>query len=229
MKQIIKKSVLKITSLAVIITLTACGKLDVIGDTSIKSFDKILKIIPDKITEDQDKAGYSLEAPDGSARFIWSNDYSKTQYDVLLELDATPFINAGLDTNKLPDGMFVNEKIILGTDLGSDQLTYKNEVTPLESYKQIVSLYRNHITYHEALDHYGVDLTNGNVFEWAKDMTKNDKDIVFVLNPQVFIDAGVDPNKVEGWVFAKVEVMGKGNEMTEVDKLLKPFELDGSK
>lgn len=31
-------------------------------------------------------------------------------------------------------------------------------------------------------------------------------DIVFVLNPQMFIDAGVNPQEVEGWVFAKVEL-----------------------
>jgi len=70
-----------------------------------------------------------------------------------------------------------------------------------------------------------VDLANGNMFEWAKDMSKNDKDIVFVLNPQVFIDAGVDPAKVEGWVFAKVEKEDENGKKIQVDKFLKPFDL----
>ena len=47
-------------------------------------------------------------------------------------------------------------------------------------------------------------------------MDKNDKDIVFVLNPQPFIKAGVDPNKIDGWIYAKVG---------EDYKLLKPFDL----
>jgi F420-0:gamma-glutamyl ligase len=65
------------------------------------------------------------------------------------------------------------------------------------------------------------------MFEWAKDMTTNDKDIVFVLNPEVFINAGVDASNVEGWVFAKVETMDESGKKIEVDKFLKPFDLDG--
>jgi hypothetical protein len=47
---------------------------------------------------------------------------------------------------------------------------------------------------------------------------------VFVLNPEPLIAAGVDPQKVEGWAFAKVEVHMDGKP-TEVDKFLKPFDL----
>ena len=210
--------------------LTACSKLDVIGDQSIKSFDAVLNEIGDNVNEDTAFGGWSLEAPDGAARFVWSQDFSRTTtYDAYLELDAQPFIDAGLDAGKLPDGMLAGDKLILGTDFGSDALSYNGEVTPLASYKKIVELYRDNITYHMALDHYGVDLTNGNMFEWAKDMSTNDKDIVFVLNPEVFINAGVDPNNVEGWVFAKVQTMDEKGKDIEVDKLLKPFELDGNK
>jgi copper chaperone CopZ len=81
------------------------------------------------------------------------------------------------------------------------------------------------IGYHGALDHYGVSLGDGNLFEWAKDMSANDKDIVFVLNPAPFIAAGVDPNKVDGWAFAKVTVDDENDKPIEVDKLLKPFNL----
>lgn len=56
-------------------------------------------------------------------------------------------------------------------------------------------------------------------------MDKNDKDMVFALNPEVFIQAGVDPQKVEGWVFAKVETMDMNGKDKEVDKFLKPFDL----
>uniref|UniRef100_UPI003221A392 hypothetical protein n=1 Tax=Acetoanaerobium noterae TaxID=745369 RepID=UPI003221A392 len=142
-----------------------------------------------------------------------------------LEFASQPFINSGLDISKLPEGAIYGDKIILGTDLSDEKLTYNGEATPLDSYKKIVEKSRDSIGYHAALDHYGIDLENGNMFEWAKDISTNDKDIVFVLNPQMFIDAGVNPQEVEGWVFAKVETMDKDGKKIEVDKFLKPFDL----
>ena len=114
---------------------------------------------------------------------------------------------------------------MVGTKLGTDKLKYSGDPTPLSAYEQIVKLYRESVGYHAALDHYGVSLGDGNMFEWAKDMSTNDKDIVFVLNPEPFINAGVDPDAIEGWVFAKVTVDVDGKP-TEVDKILKPFDLE---
>ena len=93
---------------------------------------------------------------------------------------------------------------------------------PLDAYKTIVSRRPDVIGYHIALDHYGVEVGGGNMFEWAKTLSKNDKDIVFVLDPQPLITAGVNPEAVEGWFFAKVSVMSGGKKV-EVDKFLKPF------
>ena len=58
--------------------------------------------------------------------------------------------------------MVIGDKIMVGTMLGDEKLTYSGEVTPLASYEQIVNLKRDHIKYHTALDHYGVDLGEGN-------------------------------------------------------------------
>jgi hypothetical protein len=59
------------------------------------------------------------------------------------------------------------------------------------------------------MDHYGVNLANGNLFEWAKDMNTNDKDMVFVLNPEPFVSAGVKPDNIEGWVLPRFRWMIK--------------------
>jgi hypothetical protein len=224
----IKKLLLSVLSITAILGLTACSKLDVIGDTSIKSFDAVVNQLGDQVTKDTEFGGWSLTSPDGDARFLWSEDYSKTtSNDVQLVVNAQPFIDAGLDVSKLPEGVLAGDVLILGTELGENALSYSGEATPLSSYEQIVNLYRNNISYHAALDHYGVMLSNGNMFEWAKDMTTNDKDIVFVLNPDIFINAGVDTSKVEGWVFAQVETMDSNGKKIKVDKFLKPFDLDG--
>ncbi len=225
-----KKMILAAFSISIIAGLSACNKLDVVGDKSIDSFEKILEISKESIGEDMTYLGWSFTSPDGTAAFIWSKNYGETQtYDVLLQVEAQPFFDAGMDPNKLPAGMLVGDKILVGKDLGDDSPDTEEEVTPLSSYKMLVDSYRDSVKYHSALDHYGVDLSGGNMFEWAKDMTKNDKDIVYVLNPQPFLDAGVDPQKVDGWVFAKVEMMDDKGKKMEVDKFLKPFDLDGQK
>jgi hypothetical protein len=228
-KEIIKKYkkvylLMGITVLTVI-SATACQKVDAIGKGSVKSFEKVLNEIPANISEDSESTSWILTAPDNSAKFIWSQNFKETDFDAKLEFDAGPFIAAGLDISKLPAEMVQDEKIVAGINFGEDELSYDGDITPLASFQQIVNLKRDNIGYHTALDHYGVDLMNGNMFEWASDMNANDKDIVFVLNPEVFITAGVNPDEVEGWVFAKVETMDEDGKKIEVDKFLKPFDL----
>ena len=214
---------------------SALKSLDVVGNESVTSFAAALDAAAGKVTPDETNGGWSLSAPDDSARFIWSENYSKSPlHDVMLELDARPFLDAGLDVSKLPEtvvfyegdamGGMGSRMIMVGSKLGNDEIKYDGDPTPLASYEYIVNKYRDTIGYHAALDHYGVNLGEGNMFEWAKDMASNDKDIVFVLNPQPFIDAGADVNAVDGWAFAKVPVDVDGKP-AEVDKLLKPFDL----
>jgi hypothetical protein len=224
-----KKLIITGLVLILALSLAACQATDVVGKYAVTSFEAVLNKIPDKITSDEVNNGWSLASPTGE-RFVWSKDFSKEgNPDIMLEFDAKPFINAGLDVNKLPKETYLYLEdmnvLMVHSELGNEKFTYTGEAKPLDSFKKLVETNRESIGYHAALDHYGVAMGNGNMFEWAKDMSTNDKDIVFVLNPQPFIDAGVDPAKVEGWAFAKVEVMEDGGKKVEVDKLLKPFDL----
>jgi len=205
----------------------SCGKLDVVGSDSVRAFNELLQNAPQLVSEDTANNGWSISAPDNSVRFIWSRNFAESPLlDVMLEIDAAPFIAAGLEPANLPDNfIFRDEKLIIGTKLGTEQLQYDGEITPLSSYQQIVKLKRNAIGYHGAMDHYGVSVGDGSLFEWAKNLNTNDKDIVFVLNPEPFIMAGVDPNSIEGWTFTKVPVDDDKGKMIEVDKILKPFDL----
>lgn len=197
--------------------------LDVVGKESLDSFKVVTEELSDSIEFDNKWQSWALTAPDDSVMFYWSKDFSKSSFhDVMLEFPAEPFVAAGLDVNKLPEGIVFDDMIMVGTKLGNEKITYENEATPFESYKKLVELKRTSVKYHAALDHYGIDLGDGNIFEWAKDMTTNDKDIVFVVNPEPFIKAGVDPEKVDGWVYAKVPTMKDGKKV-EVYKFLKPF------
>jgi hypothetical protein len=226
MKKLLKKTEL-ILFAALALTALSCGNLDVVGKDSVNSFDKILKARPQAVTPDEMNGGWSLAAPDGAVRYIWSKNYAESPlHDVMLEFDAAPFIAAGLDPERLPENFaFYEGMIMVGTKLGEETLKYTGEVTPLASYEQIVKQKRSSIGYHGALDHYGVSLGDGNLFEWAKDMSTNDKDIVFVLNPEPLIAAGVDPSRISGWTFTKVTVDDANGKPIEVDKILKPFNL----
>ena len=208
------------------LALTACQGLDVVGNGSAASFDALIQAMPNRVMPDENIGGYALEAPDGSTRFLWSQDFSQDSvYDAWLETDITPFVEAGLQTGRLPEGMVHEGILVLGVDFGSNPPSYTGEPTPLKAYGEIIQSGRESIGYHAALDHYGVNLGGGHMFEWAKDMSANDKDIVFVLNPKPFADAGADPDKIPGWLHAKVDIMNAKGKRVQADKLLKPFNI----
>ena len=226
MKSNWKKSLILGTLAAIsLLTFTACAQTDIIAKVSITSFDSVLKL--SDVTTDEMYGGWSLNAPDNTARFIFSSDFkTSAPHDVMIETDAQPFIDAGLDTSLLPAGMYVDGKIMVGQELGDAAFPDSAKATALDSYQELIKLNRSVLGYHETLDHYGIDLGDGNKFEWAKDITTNDKDIVFVLDPKMLVDAGVDPAKVTGWVFAKVEMKDAAGKPVSADKFLKPFDLE---
>lgn len=225
MRNFIKKKMIYVAIAAIsLLAFTACSQTDIVANVSVTSFEEVLAVTD--VTTDEMYGGWSLAAPDNTARFILSSDFkTSAPQDVLMETDAQPFVDAGLDTSKLPAGMFADGKIIVGRELGDAAFPDSAKASAIASYQELIRLNRNVLGYHMTLDHYGIDLGDGNKFEWAKDLRANDKDIVFVLDPQVFIDAGVDPAKVTGWVFAKVEMNDDTGKPVSVDKFLKPFDL----
>jgi hypothetical protein len=150
--------------------------------------------------------------------------------DAEFVFDAAPFLAAGLDFSKLPSADGIKYEIEDGTfmlhfELGSAEFSPDAAKSMSATFAEVIKAERSRIGYHAALDHYGIALGGGNMFEWAKDMAANDKDIVFVLDPAPFIAAGADPANVAGWIFAKVEMMDDKGTKTLVDKLLKPYNL----
>lgn len=114
-----------------------------VGKGSIASLGALLDAVPGQVAADELNVGWSLSAPDGTARFIWSEDYSKSPlHDVMLEFDAQPFLAAGLDPDKLPDEIaFYENMLMVGKKPGDNELKYGGAPTPLASYEKIVELY----------------------------------------------------------------------------------------
>lgn len=206
---------------AVLLLAASACSLDVIGNGSVTAFEQVLNAMTDRVDYDEAGASWSLSAPDGSARFVWSGNWSASEFDAMLAVDAEPFLSAGLNPNLLSEGCVYQDGILMvGRNLGNDGTEADS---PLSAYRLIVQNSRSAVSYHMAMDHFGVNVGFG-MFEWAKDMAANDKDIVFVLDPEPLLAAGVDPNAVEGWVFGEVEVHQNGKQV-KVEKFLKPFDL----
>jgi hypothetical protein len=201
---------LAIIALAIMVTaLAACSKLDVVGTDAARAFGEIpygnsadgrIEIsVNNSAVLEMTFAGYGAEDK------------------ISMQFDAEPFITAGLSRE------YQQENFTNGNSF-QFSIVYTSNVPKEADSSAVLSDFmknnRDAIGYHTALDHYNIDFGNGNMFEWAKDMSTNDKDIVFVLNPEPFINAGVDPNKIEDWTFAKVPT-----DNGEVDKLLKAFDL----
>lgn len=207
----------------------AAFNTDIVGQASIASFKEMIDALEFTPVADEMDNMWILTAPDGGAAFWWRREAKEGRmFDATLCFDVEPFVKAGLNLDKIPDemkGMLDRDKLMIGRKLSAEPLVYEGEITPLTSFEQIVKLDRDSIGYHAALDHYGVTVTEGWLMEWAKDMRKNDKDLVFVLDPKIFLDAGVDPSKVEGWVYAKVPLEDARGRKFEAEKFLKPFDL----
>lgn len=229
MKHGVKRILLAGAILGLSLSVTACAQLqnslDVIGKSSVRALESVLNAAPQGMEAEPETGYWTIEAPDASARVRISRDWSQTGDDLVLEWDAAPFLQAGLDPERLPEAYGYDGTVLsVGVPLASDGPP-GGTGTLMEAYGRIVAQAPGLIGYHAQLNHFGVEIGQGNLLEWARDLQANDKDIVFVLNPEPLIEAGVDPEAVEGWAYAKVKVHVKGK-AAEVDKFLKPFDLN---
>ena len=202
---------------ASLLVVSGCST-DVLGNKAVESFNKIAEKEASYIKVEElepEKTVYRYTLSDNSSSFLWGD---KTGISV----DIKPFKEAGLDISKLPKEMIEADKLIIEFE----QAESKAGEDPGKAFKNFVKDNRDAIGYHAQLDHFGIKLGNGNMFEWAQDIEKNDKDVVFVINPEMIAEYGADVTKIEGWIYADVEMMNdKGEKITE-KKLLKPFDLE---
>lgn len=219
--------------------LAGCAATDVVAKVANTSFKAVADASGDRVKWSEEDQAWDLGSPAGDS-VAFSSDFARNasaggiadmdKPDVEFSFDAAPFVAAGLDIAKLPkvDGIVYeieDGRFMYHFELSSDKFSPDAKKSIEATFAELVRAQRARVGYHEKLDHYGIKLGNGNMFEWAKDMSKNDKDIVWVLNPEPFIAAGVDPAKIQGWAFAKVETKDDAGKTIFVDKLLKPFNL----
>jgi len=200
--------------------LAGCSGADVVLKYSPGSFTRIVEKYPGLVTDNTQQDHYYDLTVDGETTLKISRDYELTgAEDIMIETPLKPFVDAGLDAAGLGDGYkAVGDLLYLTADYG-DGNGARDTVT--DALFASVDADRSVLTYHQQLDHYGVKLAAGK-FEWAKDYTNNDKDIVFVIKAQPLKDLGVDVSNISGWALVTVQEPDGGN----VDVLAKPYDLD---
>lgn len=215
-----KKSIsLAMTLVLAISILSGCSAADVVLKYSPGSFDNILKAFPNIVTDTTKTDHYYNLTVDGATTLKVSHDYDLTgTNDIEIVTPLKPFVDAGLDVSKLTEGYLIDgDNFILTADYGKGK---GMQETITDSLFQSVKYDRKMLTYHQLLDHYGIKLLKGK-FEYAKDYTNNDKDIVFVIAAKPLADIGVDVQNIEGWVFKTM----KDTDGSDIDVLLKPYDL----
>jgi hypothetical protein len=201
---------------AILLSLFACSDADLVGKDSVRAFEEILQFLPAGDVGSE----WSVVAPDGGASFLWNGE----SMNMLVNIE--PFVEAGLNAAQL--GNITDGVLVTNADFESLKL---EKTKAIDDFRAMVGKERKKLGYHFDLDHYNLLCGDGNLFEWAKNMDKNgttkenqDKDIVFVLNPEPLIAAGVNAERVNGWVYAQVKVDINGKK-TDVWKFLKAFDL----
>ncbi|MCE5187692.1 MAG: hypothetical protein LLF75_00675 [Eubacteriales bacterium] len=216
-----KKLIFVILALALAAALlTGCAAADVILKYSPASLNTIIEKFPTVVTDHTANDHYFYLSVDGVTTLKVSSDYSLTgTEDLVLQTPLQPFLDAGLDPARLGAGYRTDaDSLYLVADFGAGT-GGKTSIT--DALFESAKADRSVLSYHAALDHYGIQLPAGK-FEWAKDETVNDKDIVFVIAAKPLADLGVDVQNVEGWVFKTMQDdAGK-----DFDVLLKPYSLE---
>ncbi len=204
----------------VAIVLTGCATADVILKYSPSSLDKIVEKFPTLVTDNTETDHYFYLSVDGETTLKVSHEFDMTDAeDVVIQTPLQPFVDAGLDPATLGAGYRTDDtSLFLVADFGAGS---GKQDTVTSSVFESVKANRSVLTYHADLDHYGIALPAGK-FEWAKDDTANDKDIVFVIAAKPLADLGVDVQNIEGWVFKTM----KDDAGKDFDVLLKPYSLE---
>ncbi len=221
------KKLLIIIFIAVL--LSGCQATDLIAKVSVSSFEQLLNEIPEQIAYNNDKGGWEITGSDAKDSIFLSDDFSSNQSDIILNLEAEPFLKAGLNVAKLPDKQYLYDEtmgsIMITYEIGDESFGKDAVKSALDTFQSIVKTHRDIIGYHEEGDHYKITLENGNFFAWAKALDKNKIDMAFILDPKPWIDAGVDMSLIKDWKFTEMPMTDKNGKPIKIDVLMKGFDI----
>jgi hypothetical protein len=98
------------------------------------------------------------------------------------------------------------------------------------SFKAVTDASGNRVAWSQENEAWSISSPAGDEVLFSADFARSggiggSADMEFNCDAAPFIAAGVDPLKIEGWAFAKVETKDDAGKTVFVDKLLKPLDL----
>ena len=195
-------------------TLSENPKLDVVANHAVESFKTFGEII--KING-YDERLYNVYSPDGTEVFSYGES-------VQLTIDAGWFTAAGFDPDK-----FNGEAILEDSRLTfiSDYVKgVANGSNIFDTFENILRSNRHALEYHTDHVLFELHLGGGNAFRWAKDWRTNTRGMTFVLNPQPFVEAGLELENLQGWALTNVNIMHGQESGQTVPRLLKNYSFE---
>lgn len=220
-----------VLSLSLSVTMTACSNRltgSEQGDEGYKAFSTILKENKDKVGFHAELSHWGYTLPTGE-KFEWTKDTSANVADMALVMLADPFINAGLDVKKLDnkewlynpaaveEGKEMPNRLIKPYNVSDKKQQSSGSE---DAMRRIIRTNPDLLKYSSETKKYRISLGDGFEAQWTEKPGITDSDMVFVLNAEPLVKAGLDTKKLDGsgWVFKT------GNNDTP-DQLVKTFKL----
>lgn len=207
-----KKKPLFLIIAAMTFALSACSQTDLVAQKAIESFNELTFHIEQNIVSGED--GYHIISPDQTETLLLGENIS-------LLIDAKPFTDAGLKLDELPDSIkVVDNQLII-----SSKYQKSIDSSLSAAFEDCIWSNRKQLSYHTNHDIFELSIDGGHSFKWAKEIENSEKDMVFSLDPEPFIQAGLDTDKLEGWGLTTLDKMEAGGKITQVDKLLRIYNI----
>ncbi|EYE88869.1 hypothetical protein Q428_05710 [Fervidicella metallireducens AeB] len=232
------KKLLSITVISIfILTSIGCtrkGELNSDAQGGLEAFNKIVKAYPEKKGFHKALQHWGFKLPTGE-KFEWTKNMGANKADFAMVILADPFINAGLDVNKLDKNgwIFKPSGIEEGVELPNllikpYNVSDKNQNSngSEDALRRILKENEDLVVYDKGSKFYKLNLGDGNEVQWVKELGSNNADIIFVLKAEPLIKAGLDINKIQesGWKLKKTTDDTNGIGITP-DLLIKTFKL----
>lgn len=230
-----KKIVALIFSVALAISITGCSRGKTgskEADNALNSFNEITKAYPDSVGFHEALKHWGFAVGEGE-KFEWSKDMSANKADFAMVLLADPLVEAGLDVEKLDKEQWLYEpagKGEKGEDLPNRLIKpynisdkKQNSNGSDDAMRRLLKEDNSMIKYHQDQKHYALTLGEGNQVQWTEELGLNNADMIFVLEAEPLVKAGLDIAKLDGtgWVFkeASQDDMGMGENPDQIVKI----------
>ncbi len=209
-----RKAFLLLLSLSLLLTLSGCDQTKTgseESDNALAAFNAVVEKYPDNKGFHSEMLHWGLALP-GEDKFEWTKDTSESDIDFAMAMKAEPFVEAGLDPDKLPsdDYIYLEESTKKKMEAPARiahpfNVSDEKEVAQgsEDAMRRLLKQNNDLVQYHEEMGRYRLYLGEGYEVQWTDDLTSGEPEITFILQADPLVQAGLDVEELDGsgWVY----------------------------